>query len=199
MTTKLRFAENEGRTLTKAELRAYAKNKRAENVNRDVKEEFLIDHFYTAVFGETKGAGMRRSFFIYLSFFLEAPTDRLVERLREDGHTIYCPRVENGEMVAVPYGEDFTLSKFGIREPTGESYVGDFDFIVVPLLAVDRQGNRLGYGGGYYDKFLKGKSAKRVGYCYQFQVMPYVPVEPWDEPLQQIVTDEEIINVEKKP
>lgn len=185
--------------VTKAELRTYAKNKRMENVNRDVKEELLIDHFYTAVFGETKGAGMRRSFFIYLSFFREAPTDKLIERLRSDGHTIYCPRLENGEMVAALYGEDFTLSKFGIREPTGEAYQGDFDFIVAPLLAVDRQGNRLGYGGGYYDKFMKNKRAKRVGYCYQFQVVPYVPVEAWDEPLQQIVTDEEIINVEEKP
>lgn len=199
MTTKLRFVENNERMVTKAELRAYAKSKRMENVNRDVKEERLIDHFYTAVFGERKGAGMRRSFFIYLSFFLEAPTDRLIERLLADGHAVYCPRLENGKMVAVPYGEDFTLSELGIREPTGDPYFGELDFVVVPLLAVDRQGNRLGYGGGYYDKFLKNTKAKRIGYCYQFQVLRHVPVDPWDEPLHQIVTDEEIINVEKSP
>ena len=135
------------------------------------------------------------SFFIYLSFSREAPTDGLIERLLADGHKVYCPRIENGEMVAVEYGEDFTLSDYGIREPVGEAYQGEMDVAVVPFLAVDKRGNRLGYGGGYYDKFLKNSTAKRVAFGYGFQIVNEVPTESWDEKMDVIVTDEEIIQL----
>ena len=179
----------------KSRLRVYMKNKRMENTNRDVKEERLIEHFYKAVFGETSHPGMRLTFFIYLSFFREAPTDGLIERLLSDGHRVCCPRVENGEMVAVEYGEDFTLSDYGAREPVGEAYQGEIDVVVLPFLAVDRRGNRVGYGGGYYDRFLKNSTAKRVAFGYGFQVVNEAPTEAWDEKVDVIVTDEEIIQV----
>ena len=108
MTRNLRFADVEPSTIEqqKSRLRDYMKGKRAENTNRDVKEQRLIEHFYQAVFGEMVRSGTQFTFFIYLSFFREAPTDRLIERLIEDGHKVYCPRVENGEMYAVEYGEE---------------------------------------------------------------------------------------------
>ena len=197
MTTKLRFVDEEDLTQKekKMRLRVYMKNKRMENTNRDVKEERLIANFYKAIFGEMPYPGMRLTFFIYLSFFREAPTDDLIERLISDGHKVYCPRIENGEMVAVAYGEDFTLSDYGIREPIGEVYQGNIYVAVIPFLAVDRQGNRLGYGGGYYDRFLKTSTAKRVAYGYGFQVVNEVPTDAWDEKVSVIVTDEDIIQI----
>ena len=198
MTRMLRFAgENEHATQKekKAHLRAYMKNKRMENTNRDMKEERLIEHFYQAVLGKTLQPGTRLTFFIYLSFFREAPTDGLIERLRSDGHKVCCPRIENGKMIAVEYGEDFTLSEYGFREPVGEEYQGTIDVAVIPFLAVDRQGNRLGYGGGYYDRFLENSTAKRVAFGYAFQVAREVPTEEWDKKMHLIVTDEEIIKI----
>ena len=100
-------------------------------------------------------------------------------------------------MVAVEHSEELTLSSYGIREPVGDSYEGNIDFAVIPFLAVDKQGNRLGYGKGYYDKFLKNSKAKRVAYGYGFQVLNSVPHEEWDEKMDIIVTDEEIIKVEQ--
>ncbi len=172
------------------------KKRRMENVNRDLKEELLIENFYRAVFEGKTGAGIKRTFFIYLSFSSEAPTDKLIEKLKADGHRVYCPRIENGEMVAVPYSEELALSSFGIREPLGEVYKGEIDVAVVPFLAVDQKGNRLGYGGGYYDRFLKKTKAERVAYGYAFQVVKEVPTEAWDEKIHLIVTDEEVIKVE---
>ena len=198
MVTKLRFVDEETpveQKEKKARLRAYMKKKRMETTNRDLKEQRLIEHFYQAVFGETSHPGMRLSFFIYLSFSREAPTDGLIERLLADGHRVYCPRVESGEMVAVEYGEDFTLSDYGIREPVGDAHQGEIDVAVIPFLAVDKRGNRLGYGGGYYDKFLKNSTAKRVAYGYGFQIVNEVPTEGWDEKMDVIVTDEEIIQL----
>ena len=200
MTTKLRFVTKDERPPQerKAALREYAKKRRADNCNRDVKEELLIEHFYQAVFCEKAGAGMKRNFFIYLSFGLEAPTDKLISRLKEDGHRVYCPRIEEGEMIAVEHNEEFTLSHFGIREPMGERYEGEIDVAVVPFLAVDEEGNRLGYGKGYYDRFLKNSKALRVAYGYDFQIVQLVPAQPWDEKMDVIVTDEKIIKVERE-
>ena len=67
---------------------------------------------------------------------------------------------------------------------------------MIPFLAVDRAGNRLGYGGGYYDRFLKKTKAKRVAYGYDFQVVKSVPTEAWDEKVHVVVTNEDVIEVE---
>ncbi len=196
--TKLQFV-TEAETLSvqerKKRLRAYMKERRGQNENRDLKERSLIDNFLQVI-DKMEGAGTRRSYFINLSFSSEAPTDMLIETLLERGQTIYCPRIENGEMTAVLYGEDFTLSKHGIREPVGQAFDGDTEYIVLPLLAVDKQGNRLGYGGGYYDRYLsQHKKAKRIAFCYDFQVLNEVPTENTDEKADIIVTDKNILIV----
>lgn len=196
-TRNFRFAETEEKSQKERKkfLREYSKKRRGEIVNRDVKEDLLIENFYRAIFGETKGAGTKRSFFIYLSFSSETPTDKLISRLRSDGHRVYCPRLEDGEMTAVEYVEELTLSEYWIREPVGEAYTGEIDVAVLPLLAVDEQGNRLGYGGGYYDRFLKKTKALRVAFCYDLQILEEVPHEEWDERVDRIVTEERILYV----
>ena len=200
-TNKLYFVEDGTETLEerKKNLRNYVKSRRADTVNRDVKEALLIENFLQVVFGEERksiGAGTQRTFFIYLSFSSEAPTDKLIEKLVEAGHKVYCPRIENGEMYAVLYGEGLTLSNYGIREPLGEIFDEDVDFVVTPLLAVDRQGNRLGYGGGYYDRYLSShKKSKRVGYCFDFQIMENVPWGSKDEKLEIVVTDKRVLYI----
>ena len=142
-------------------------------------------------------AGERLRCFCYLSYSSEAETDRLIEALQGLGVQVLAPRVEGEEMVAVPLGEDYAVSKWGIREPIGKAYVGEVDCIILPLLAVDRQGNRLGYGRGYYDKFLQGQpSAVTIAYCYDFQVLACVPIEPTDERVQYIVTDKRMEKTE---
>jgi 5-formyltetrahydrofolate cyclo-ligase len=102
-------------------------------------------------------------------------------------------------MLAVPYGDDFPLSSYGIREPVGQAFLGEMDYIVTPLLAVDLSGNRLGYGGGYYDRyFKKHPKALRVGYCFDFQIVNEVYAEPWDEKIDYIVTDKQIIRANER-
>lgn len=202
---KIRFLERgepdlsvEGIWERKKNLRTYMKEKRGETENRDMKERLLVDHFFKALFPETEGACTGRKVFVYLSFSSEAPTDRLIEALLERGCELYCPRIEKGEIYAVRYGEDFSLSDYGIREPIGEIYSGETDIVVLPLLAVDERGNRLGYGKGYYDRYLRDHTrAKRVAYCYDFQVWHDVPITDGDEKADLIVTDKRIIHIEK--
>lgn len=186
----------------KKRLRAYMKSRRADNENRDVKEKLLTKNALSLVktlFAENIAKGEALRCFCYLSYSSEAGTDMLVEKLQEQGVEVLCPRVEGKEMVAVALGEDCALSKWGIREPVGKAYTGEIDLILLPLLAVDRQGNRLGYGGGYYDKFLQNHpKAVTVAYCYDFQIVQSVPTESTDKSVQYIVTDKRIERTKEK-
>lgn len=199
-TNKLRFVDDEpiaDVAERKRSLRQYMKARRAETVNRDVKEALLCERVLSVLEGfesKTTGAGTRRNVFIYLSFSSEASTDEPIERLIEKGFSVFCPRMENEEMVAAAYGEDFTLSSTGVREPVGDILTETPTYIVLPLLAADATGNRLGYGKGCYDAYLaKYPEAKRIGYCFDFQILREVPCEEKDERLDVIVTEQRTV------
>ena len=202
--SRLQFVPTDKRDVNKRKrsLRAYVKARRAECVNRDGKERWLVDNFkaaYERIFCESIGAGTRRTFFVYKSFSSEAPTDKLIELLFVCGHTVLAPRVEGDGLIAVKIERgsvEYTRSAFGILEPIGEAYQGEIDVAIVPFLAVDTKGNRLGYGGGYYDRFLKDNAAiKRIAYGFDFQVLKEVPQENGDEKMEWIVTDERVLQV----
>lgn len=200
ITNKLRFVSTDNPNIEtrKKSMRQRMKERRANNENRDVKEILLTENFLKAV-EDLKGAGTRLSYFVYLSYSSEAPTDKLIEELLEGGATVYSPRLENNEMQAVLFGEDFSLSPLGIREPIGKSYKADIDVAAVPLLAVDERGNRLGYGGGYYDRYLAAHpKTLKIGYCFDFQVLKEVPSLTTDVSMDVIVTDKRIIICNKE-
>ena len=201
-TSKLRFVETESARgaqsaealrESKKRLRAYMKARRGENENRDVKEDLLTGNLLAALAGKSGGTGVKRAF-VYLSFSSEAPTDKLIARLIEEGWQVYCPRIEDKSMVAALYGEDFALSAYGIREPLGERYDGEMDVAIVPVLAADTRGGRLGYGGGYYDKYLSAHpETLRIAYGFDFQIVRQVPTEEHDVMMDVIVTDKRIV------
>lgn len=196
-TTKLRFVQTDGcedPIAAKKRLRAYMKGRRGENENRDVKECLLAEHVLQALWDKGIGTGAEKRIFVYLSYSSEAPTDKLIERLLEDGWIVYAPRVEGKTMAAVEYGEDFALSELGIREPLGKRYDGRMDVAIVPMLAADEQGGRLGYGGGYYDRYLSVHTETwRLGYGFDFQIVRQVPTEEHDVRLDGVITDKRIV------
>lgn len=199
MTNRLRYAETLPSSVEerKANMRLYMKRRRAENENRDEKERLLAERFLRLVdteLAKTQGAGTRLTVFTYLSYSSEAATDELVRACSARGYTVLAPRVENGDMYAVPIGDDFTLSPLGIREPIGRAYGRAPDIVVLPCLAVDERGNRLGYGGGYYDRYLKKyPTARRVAYAYDFQIVDETPHTLDDERVEYIVTERRTI------
>ncbi len=203
-TRKFTFVEEENISIDerKKQLRSYAKTKRASVVNRDVKETLLNENFdaaYHTLFGESIGAGTRRTVFVYISFSSEAPTHTLIERLLGLGYMVVVPRVEGKQMVAVEVrmdSEDFQRSDFGVLEPLGRAYDGEIHLAVIPFLAVDKQGNRLGYGGGYYDKFLQAHpQTKRMAYGFACQVLQSVPSGALDEKMQCVVTEDNVVMI----
>ncbi len=130
------------------------------------------------------------SFFVYLSFGTEAGTSGLIEALRRAGKTVCAPRITGkGEMISLPLGENLIKNKYGIPEPQeGEELT--CAVAVTPLLASDRQGYRLGYGGGYYDRyFALHPEVLRVGIMYAGQAVEIFPHGETDLPLDAVVTE----------
>jgi 5-formyltetrahydrofolate cyclo-ligase len=132
----------------------------------------------------------KQSFFIYYSFGSEADTHSLINNLLEMGKSVYLPRVEGENMVAVSYfGGELKKSSLGTDEPTGEQYNGDIDVVVCPLLAINSKGYRLGYGGGYYDRFLKNSNSIKVGLGYFLQLTDEFEEDSWDEPMHLFICE----------
>lgn len=139
-----------------------------------------------------------RAVMLFSSFGSEVPTAPLIERLHERGIVVALPRIEAGELVPVAYtpGDPVRTASFGALEPIGRNGLepASLDVVGVPGVAFDRLGGRVGYGGGYYDRFLRGLSAFRVGLAFGLQVVEDpLPAGRFDLPVQAIVTEEETI------
>lgn len=153
------------------------KRKYFQNVQREAADNVIYENFFSLF-------SSYESFFIYNSIKYEASTQKIISSLRVNGKKVYLPRVENENMVAVEYGE-MKKGAFGISEPVGKPYLGGIDVCVTPLLAVNEKGFRIGYGKGFYDRYLKDIRAKntlKVGLGYSFQIENF-NADEWDEPL----------------
>lgn len=161
------------------------KRKYFQHSAREVADGAIADCFFALFVKETR-------FFIYNSFGSEADTHAIVDELIKRGKQVYLPRVEGEEIVPVRYDGDRQSLKegaFKILEPAGQAYGGGFDAIIVPLLAINSRGYRLGYGGGFYDRFLKDKQCLKVGLGYYLQLTDEFIEDGWDVPLDYFICE----------
>ena len=179
---------SEDNVSAKRALRAEMKARRAAEPCRTEKDFALAQNFFSL-------PAVREAwiFFLYRSFSSEAGTSLIAERLLSEGKQVLFPRVDGANMVAVQWkGQAFRKGAFGIEEPHGEPYEGKIDVCALPLLAADADFARLGYGGGFYDRFLSDRQIYKIGVCYDFQIVGKVPGEPHDVLLDAIATDKHI-------
>lgn len=132
--------------------------------------------------------------FIYYSIKDEFPTKKIIKGALEQGIQVYLPKISGKEMIPSPIRSLDDVVKgpapFYIPEPrnTGKS-PGKMDLVLLPGLAFDRKGGRLGYGGGYYDRYLSENPPKlAVAIGYDFQIIDAVPMKEGDIYLDGIVT-----------
>ena len=143
---------------------------------------------------------------LYCALAGEVPTDRIRHAYLAAGALLYYPRVTGMRTLAFyPHreGDGWEPGPYGIPEPSNPAGVeprrSGWDIIVVPGLAFDRGGNRLGRGFGYYDRFLGGlpDSVPRVGLAAAGQLVPEVPVDALDVPVHAVVTEDGVIRAVK--
>ncbi|MBL7054519.1 5-formyltetrahydrofolate cyclo-ligase [Candidatus Woesearchaeota archaeon] len=148
-----------------------------------------------------------KNILFYVSVNNEVDTHEIIkELLKAEEKNIIVPYTMRGKpRIFLSKLKDFTELEprsFGILEPK-EKYIkgvdkGKLDLIIVPGIAFDKNGHRIGYGYGYYDRFLKtiNEDTVKIGLAYKFQIIEKIPEEEHDVPLNIIVMAKEIIRVE---
>lgn len=130
----------------------------------------------------------------FASFGNEIPTDELLLKLRDDGRTLLLPRTKatDSSMVFCEFShlDQLPLDRFGIRSPDGEPFLGSVDLVLMPGLCFGMNGGRIGYGAGFYDRFLGAQLVMppRCGLGFSFQVVDQVDLEHHDVPLTHVAT-----------
>ncbi len=127
---------------------------------------------------------------LYCSLPDEVQTQIFIEKWRHQKHVI-LPTVVGDDIIPVELSEntEFAEGDFHILEPQNHPYQGNYDLIVVPGVAFDKNGNRLGRGRGYYDRFLcQHQSVKKIGVCFDFQLVEEIQTEPTDIKMNEIIS-----------
>lgn len=130
---------------------------------------------------------------VYLPSNFEVDTSAIIETAKKHGKKICAPRVLNDTEMEAALLDEKGLQKgaFNILEPRGER-IYDIDIVFVPGVAFDKACNRLGYGKGYYDRFLNNRNTFAVGLAFSCQIAEKLPTAPHDMRLNMILTENEV-------
>ncbi len=116
--------------------------------------------------------------------------------------SMFVPLTRGDTLCMVPFneGDEVVDGRFGQPEPVSDKSCADVlpDVVILPVVAVDRDGRRLGYGKGYYDRFIAGmrlQGAKpfTLALAFSFQLVSHLPEDPWDEKIDCVVTEKEVL------
>lgn len=139
---------------------------------------------------------------MYADFKKEVETSEIFEALKKRGGEIVYPRISSsrGKKKILEFFKVDDLGKlkkasYAILEPhplNKKVSHGQIDVIVVPGVAFDHYGYRLGYGKGYYDRLLKKMDAKKIGLAFDFQRIKRMPRDRWDQAVDMLVTEKRV-------
>ena len=150
-----------------------------------------------------------KNIMLYLDFNNEVSTDSLIKKLLDLGKIVSSPITLKEERKLIPsqitdLKNGIQYGAYNIREPKPECSpainIKDLDVVIVPAVAYDKNCYRLGYGGGFYDRFLENlrKDAVTIGIAFDLQIFDEVPKEAHDAQLDYIVTESRILTPNKK-
>jgi len=173
--------------MTKAEIRKQILKRRKNITDRDKKNEKILNALTSQDFYKNAKTVMT-----YVSFGDEVDTHALIKKMLGEKCVCAPKCISKTEMEARTFSSfsDLSVGTYGILEPTGE-VLCDFDLIIVPGVAFNENLHRIGYGAGYYDRFLSGNKAVTVGLFYEIQKYDF-KADEYDYPLDYIITEEKI-------
>ena len=150
------------------------------------------DYLYLLDAPEVKSAKVITSYFPMPG---EPNLISLNDALVAAGKTVLLPRIVNSQMEFARFeGELISRGKF--REPAGKLFIGDIHLVLVPATAIDRNGNRLGQGGGYYDRFLVKTPAFRIGIIHEREFLKReLPTEWFDQKVDAVATEKGLTRI----
>ncbi len=167
----------------------------------NIKEKESIDNSIFNKLISTDLYKKSKSIFIYLSFGTEIDTKKIINRALQDKKEVYIPKIykKDKSMKAIRLNsfEDLNENSMGILEPIDDSdYINkeEIDLIIVPGVVFDLNGNRIGYGGGYYDRYLEDikKVSNKVALAYDLQIVDFIDPEAHDISVDYIITNTKV-------
>ncbi len=181
--------------MNKKELRVNIISKRDMLKNRDVLDSRILLELIN-----TKEYINAKNIFIYIGFGSEINTKEYIKEFFKEGKTVLVPRTEiksrKMEAIKITSLDNLKESKYGILEPSLNEKPfneDEIDLIIIPGVAFDLNGNRLGYGGGFYDRFLSRTKAYKIALCYDFQLLNKIETEEHDIPTDLIITEKRTV------
>ncbi len=130
---------------------------------------------------------------LYKSINDEVITNYLINYSLKCGKIVLLPRVVNRNLLFFKYQENDQLekSKFNVLAPIYNEFniVNNIDLIIVPGVCFDKEKNRMGYGKGYYDRYLKDKKVYKIGICYDEMLYESVPINLYDIKMDLVITE----------
>ena len=179
--------------MSKSKIRRKAISLRKHNFNKNYKINF--EKFFS--FLKTK-TSLKKIGGYYPSNF-EIDDLEILDSLNKKNYKIFLPKIEkNNQMNFFSWTntDPLVINKYGIPEPVSKKIVYP-DILLVPLVAYDDNLNRLGYGGGFYDRYIKKieeiKKIIKVGLAFSYQRVKKVPIDQYDKKLDFIITEKEIL------
>ena len=139
----------------------------------------------------------------FVSFNSEVNTHDIIKNALKD-KTVVVPKVAHHEIepsVIIDFDNLVPSGRFGILEPIETMKIAykNIGLVLVPGIVFDKDGHRIGYGFGHYDRFLaKVPKAIKIGLCFDFQVVDKIPREMHDVPVDMIVTEKRVVNCKEK-
>lgn len=137
---------------------------------------------------------------VYMSYNGELDTKEIIKEARRQGKTVAAPKVQGRQMEFYTFEseEEMERDRHGILEPVpNENNKVDDEqaLLIMPGVAFDEQRNRIGYGGGFYDRYIQTHpTMKKIAVAYDFQIVEHVPADFFDQKPDTIVTDKRVIS-----
>ena len=139
-----------------------------------------------------------RTVMFYVSLDFEVDTIGMISKAKKIGKSVVVPRIlkktrEMAPCVVTDLKKDLETGPYSIRQPKGSCRrawrLEDIDLIIVPAVAFDKKGNRLGRGKGYYDRFLSSlpRRIPTIGLAFKSQILPQIPIGPSDIPVDKVI------------
>ena len=143
-------------------------------------------------FAATEASRRAKTIYGYLPYNQEVRTTRMLSRALADGKRVAVPKVYGDTMKFILLSDLTQVAKgyAGIPEPVADGPVAEDPtaLVLMPGLAFDPEGHRLGYGGGFYDKFLAAEpDHPTLALCYDFQMLPHLDTEHYDIPVDRVL------------
>lgn len=175
--------------MNKQELRRWIRNKKVAMTDEEIQSK---SHKLTELFLSTDLYAQASTLYGYLSYNQEVRTEGIMKQALMDGKRVAVPKIFDDEMrfIYITNLDEIETGYKGIPEPIADTPVADDKcaLVLMPGIAFDEKGGRIGYGGGFYDRFLSlEREHKTVALCFDFQMVEELPMEEFDIPVDAVI------------